>query len=106
MNSAAHTVETDTTVTLTVTGCLIAADAAVAAAFDAALATEKAIILDIAGVTAIGQNGAALLLGLSRNKQAALRINATQRPLINLLRIGNSPGANFSDPCWWTITVA
>jgi hypothetical protein len=104
MSSATQNTDGNGNLTLTVAGSMIGNRAALTTAFNAALEAAGDVSIDITAVTEIGIDGATLLLGVSRNRQGNLRINATQAPLIGLLRIGNSPGANFEGD-WWTITV-
>lgn len=104
MSSATHTTDGNGNLTLTVSGSLIGNRAALTPAFNAALEAAGDVTIDIAAVTEIGIDGAALLLGVTRNRQGSLRINATQAALIGLLRVGNSPGGRFPG-AWWTVTV-
>lgn len=104
MNSATHTLTNiDGLVTLTVEGNVMDNATALTPAFNAVLECVEAAVIDIRAVTALGIGGVALLMGVSRNKQVALRINASQAPLMGLLRLGNEPKNGFG--AWWTIVA-
>ncbi len=104
MNSATHTLTNlDGLITLTVCGSMLDNVAALTPAFTIVLECVEAVVIDIRAVTALGIGGVSLLMGVSRNKQVALRINAEQAPLMNLLRLGNEPKEGFG--AWWAIVV-
>ena len=104
MDTATHTITNiDGLVTLTVAGDMMDSVAMLTPAFNVVLECTEAVVIDIREVTALGIGGVALIMGVSRNKQAVLRCNVEQAPLMKLLRFGNAPKEGFG--AWWTIVV-